>query len=77
MAKLLMIPTGFVQEAAGRTKPEAVDVSSLEVLEILKKRKSDVYHQTDNDVTQEDSSCQERHFSKTKIFMGNVPPSQR
>lgn len=57
MAKLLMIPTGFVQEAAGRTKPEAVDVSSLEVLETLKKRKSDVYHQTDNDVTQEDSSC--------------------
>ena len=53
MARLLMMPTGFVQEAAGRTKPEAVDVSSLEVLETLKKRKSDVYHQTDNDVTQE------------------------
>lgn len=57
MTKLLVMPTGFVQEAARRTKPEAVDVSSLEVLETLKKRKSDVYHQTDNDVTQEDSRC--------------------
>ena len=57
MVELLVRPTGFVQEAARRTKPEAVDVSSLEVLETLKKRKSDVYHQTDNDVTQEDSRC--------------------
>jgi hypothetical protein len=39
MARLLMMPTGFVQEVAGRTKPEAVDVSSLEVLETLKKKK--------------------------------------
>lgn len=57
MVELLVRPTGFAQEAARRTKPEAVDVSSLEVLETLKKRKSDVYHQTDNDVTQEDSRC--------------------
>lgn len=54
-AKLMVTPSEFLQDVAMRTKTEVMAFGSLEVSR-CKKRKSDVYQETTDDATQEDSN---------------------
>lgn len=54
-AKLMVTPSEFLQDVAMRTKTEVTAFGSLEVSR-CKKRKADVYQETTDDATQEDSN---------------------